>query len=98
MTEVQKFRADRDEMIRRLDAMGLSRPVIITVITAAAVPANLALDIVLVFGFLYLPIAALIVYSFNASQAVGVWSGFSTRWYGALLDDEALDRRATALG
>ena len=28
MTEVQKFRADRDEMIRRLDAMGLSRPVI----------------------------------------------------------------------
>ncbi|MCB1748025.1 MAG: ABC transporter permease subunit [Gammaproteobacteria bacterium] len=41
-------------------------------------------------AFLYLPIAALIVYSFNASQAVGVWGGFSTRWYGALLDDEQI--------
>ena len=37
---------------------------------------------------LYLPIAALVVYSFNASRLVGVWAGFSTRWYGALLDNE----------
>jgi putrescine transport system permease protein len=37
------------------------------------------------FAFLYIPIASLIVYSFNKSKLVTVWGGFSTRWYGALL-------------
>ena len=40
------------------------------------------------FGFLYLPIAVLVAYSFNASRLVTIWGGFSTRWYGALLDDD----------
>ncbi len=40
------------------------------------------------FGFLYLPIAVLVAYSFNASRLVTVWGGFSTRWYGALIEDE----------
>ncbi|MFD1329199.1 ABC transporter permease [Mycoplana ramosa] len=31
--------------------------------------------------FLYLPIAILILYSFNASTLVMVWSGFSLDWY-----------------
>jgi len=41
---------------------------------------------VLVFGFafLYLPIASLIIYSFNESRLVTVWGGFSLRWYGEL--------------
>jgi putrescine transport system permease protein len=41
---------------------------------------------VLAFGyaFLYVPIAILIVYSFNDSRLVSVWSHFSTRWYGEL--------------
>lgn len=42
-------------MVLRQLVTGLSRPVVITVITAAAVPANLVLNIVLVFGFLGLP-------------------------------------------
>lgn len=44
---------------------------------------------VLVFGclFLYAPIAALVAYSFNASDRVTVWRGFSARWYGALARD-----------
>ena len=42
------------------------------------------------YGFLYLPIAFLMLYSFNASKLVTVWGGFSTRWYAALLDNEAL--------
>jgi putrescine transport system permease protein len=42
------------------------------------------------FGFLYLPIALLVIYSFNASRLVTVWGGFSTRWYGALLANDAL--------
>ncbi|WP_427025657.1 ABC transporter permease [Aureimonas ureilytica] len=37
------------------------------------------------FAFLYLPILLLVIYSFNASQLVTVWGGFSTRWYAALL-------------
>ena len=28
------------------------------------------------FGFLYLPIALLVVYSFNASRLVAVWGGW----------------------
>jgi putrescine transport system permease protein len=40
------------------------------------------------FTFLYLPIALLIVYSFNGSRLVTVWGGFSTRWYGALIENE----------
>lgn len=41
-------------------------------------------------AFLYLPIVALVAYSFNASRLVTVWGGFSTRWYGALFANEPL--------
>lgn len=41
-------------------------------------------------GFLYLPMAVLVVYSFNASSLVTVWAGFSTKWYGELLRDEQI--------
>jgi putrescine transport system permease protein len=40
------------------------------------------------FAFLYIPIASLIVFSFNESKLVTVWGGFSTKWYGALLENE----------
>jgi len=40
------------------------------------------------FALLYLPIAVLVAYSFNASRLVTIWGGFSTRWYLALLDNE----------
>ncbi|WP_029375068.1 ABC transporter permease [Oceanicola sp. S124] len=45
----------------------------------------------LTFGlaFLYLPMLILVIYSFNASKLVTVWAGFSTRWYGELLRNEA---------
>lgn len=38
-------------------------------------------------AFLYLPIVSLVVYSFNESRLVTVWSGFSLRWYGELWRD-----------
>jgi len=41
------------------------------------------------FAFLYLPMILLVIYSFNASKLVTVWAGFSTKWYGELLRDEA---------
>lgn len=42
------------------------------------------------FLFLYLPIFILIIYSFNENKVVGVWSGFSLRWYAELFHDEAI--------
>jgi putrescine transport system permease protein len=42
------------------------------------------------FLFLYIPIISLVVYSFNESQLVTVWTRFSTRWYAALLQDDEL--------
>jgi len=45
---------------------------------------------VLGYAFLYVPIALLILYSFNASRLVTVWGGWSVKWYGALLENEAL--------
>jgi len=42
------------------------------------------------FAFLYLPILILVAYSFNASQLVTVWGGFSTKWYAALMRNEPL--------
>ena len=41
------------------------------------------------FAFLYLPMIILVIYSFNASKLVTVWGGFSTRWYGELMQNEA---------
>ncbi len=41
------------------------------------------------FAFLYLPMLILIGYSFNESRLVTVWAGFSTKWYGVLLHDDA---------
>lgn len=43
-----------------------------------------------VLGFLYVPLAILILYSFNASRLVTVWSGFSFAWYEALARDRQL--------
>jgi putrescine transport system permease protein len=41
-------------------------------------------------AFLYVPIAILVIYSFNASRLVTIWGGWSVRWYAALLQDSAL--------
>ena len=43
--------------------------------------------ILLGIGFLYLPIAVLVIYSFNASRLVTVWGGWSTHWYAELFND-----------
>lgn len=42
------------------------------------------------FAFLYLPIISLVVFSFNESRLVTVWSGFSTKWYAELFADEQM--------
>lgn len=42
------------------------------------------------FGFLYLPMLILMMYSFNESKLVTVWGGFSTKWYGQLFKNEQM--------
>jgi len=39
------------------------------------------------FVFLYLPIVALVLYSFNDSPLANVWRGFTFKWYAKLADD-----------
>jgi putrescine transport system permease protein len=46
------------------------------------------------FVFLYVPIASVVIYSFNGSRLVTVWAGFSLAWYGALFENEAIGRAA----
>jgi putrescine transport system permease protein len=45
-------------------------------------------SVALGLAFLYLPIVILVIYSFNASRLVGLWGGWSTRWYAALVGDQ----------
>jgi spermidine/putrescine transport system permease protein len=42
---------------------------------------SLGANAALVFGFLYLPVLILIVFSFNSTRSVAVLSGFSLQWY-----------------
>ena len=42
------------------------------------------------FAFLYIPIISLIIFSFNKSKLVTVWAGFSTQWYGELLQNDQI--------
>ena len=46
--------------------------------------------LVLVFGFMYLPIAVLIAYSFNENKSRAVFTGFSLKWYASLFRNEMI--------
>jgi putrescine transport system permease protein len=54
------------------------------------------ISVALGLAFLYLPIAILVIYSFNASRLVTVWGGWSLEWYRELLRDEAMLQAAWA--
>lgn len=52
----------------------------------------------LVFGFLYLPVLILVIFSFNASRSVALFTGFSTEWYLTLAQNrELLDAARNSL-
>ena len=51
-----------------------------------------------VYAFLFIPIITVVLFSFNASRLVDVWSGFSLKWYGtAWTDPSILDALKTSL-
>ena len=43
--------------------------------------------LLLIFLFLYAPIAVLMLYSFNDSKSRRIWHGFTTKWYVELFGD-----------
>jgi spermidine/putrescine transport system permease protein len=45
---------------------------------------------ILVYAFLYAPVAVLVLFSFNKARTGGRWTGFTTSWYGALADNDNL--------
>lgn len=45
---------------------------------------------VAVFGFMYVPIAVLIAFSFNESKSRSQWAGFSLKWYQNLFHNEMI--------
>lgn len=51
---------------------------------------NLMLSGYGMFGylFLYLPIVLVVIFSFNDSRSTAIWSGFSTRWYIEMAQDD----------
>lgn len=53
-------------------------------------PRLLIASTVLFFAVLYLPIAAVALFSFNAQKSLTVFSGFSTRWYEEFAADATL--------
>jgi spermidine/putrescine transport system permease protein len=48
----------------------------------------------LCFAMLYLPIATLIAYAFNAGESVAVWKGFSFRWFVSAWHNEEVQEAA----
>jgi len=47
-----------------------------------------------VFAFLYIPISVLVGLSFNEGGLPTAWTGFSFKWYGALLENDNILRAA----
>src|SRR5436190_11509173 len=43
--------------------------------------------VLLIYVFLYAPIAVVIVYSFNAARFGAGWKGFTARWYSVLWEN-----------
>lgn len=46
--------------------------------------------LVVVFGFLYLPLGFMVLFSFNSTRTDARFTGFSLRWYEALLNDSKI--------
>lgn len=78
-----------------IDAMTAAPPAVGVTVPGAfrrKLPGRIVL--LVVFGFLYLPIAVLVLLSFNDSGLPTSWSGFSTRWYVALAGNGDILRAA----
>ena len=46
--------------------------------------------VILFFCFMYLPIAYMVVFSFNQSKGYALFTGFTFKWYTSLLHNESI--------
>jgi ABC-type spermidine/putrescine transport system permease subunit II len=55
-------------------------------------PVNVFLNVwgVLVYGFLFLPIVMIVIFSFNKGRALLAWEGFGVNWYTSLMDNQVI--------
>lgn len=49
----------------------------------------LGLSAVALYVFIYAPIVVVMIFSFNAARFGAGWTGFTTKWYGTLLENSA---------
>jgi spermidine/putrescine transport system permease protein len=49
---------------------------------------------ILVFAGIYLPIAVIVIYSFNASNSLASWGGLSWKWYVAAWSNQEVQEAA----
>ena len=49
--------------------------------------------VILFFCFMYLPIAYMVVFSFNQSKGYALFTGFAFKWYTSLLHNERSEER-----
>jgi len=47
------------------------------------------------FAYMYLPIIILIAFSFNENRIATIWTGFSTQWYGVVVNNDDILRAAS---
>src|SRR6478609_4308139 len=55
-----------------------------------SVPSLLGGYSAVVYFILFAPIVVVVIYAFNSGRYAAVWDGFSTKWFGSALDDEAI--------
>ena len=53
---------------------------------------RLAVNALLAYSFLYLPIAILVLFSFSTSRYASIWGGFSLEWYAKLVRNPDLSQ------
>ena len=78
-------------------AIGAALGVAAVVLVPRAVPVSRLLGgySALIYAFLFLPIVVVVVYAFNSGTNVAAFSGFSTRWFSAALQDESITSAVT---
>jgi spermidine/putrescine transport system permease protein len=47
---------------------------------------------IIVYAFLYLPIAVVVLFSFNENRIATIWTGFSLEWYAKAFDNPVVQR------
>ena len=70
-----------------------AKPLLARKFSVRSMPGFAAIALICFFA-LYMPLAPLVFYSFNAGSNIALWEGFSLRWYGAAWQNELVQSAA----